>query len=152
MKNINIALIYLWIGFVCAISFMEAWLKFQAPGVTLEIGLGIGTLVFSALNGVEICFAVMLFADTLYRHIKFPSVFVCRREYLYLSLPIFILFIQSIWILPELNERAQNIINNIAVPPSYMHAFFGFLEVAKVLTLFYLGSFYLKKVEVIKSL
>ena len=23
--------VFLWIGFVCAISFMEAWLKFQAP-------------------------------------------------------------------------------------------------------------------------
>ncbi|MBB6462299.1 hypothetical protein [Flammeovirga kamogawensis] len=147
MKNINIALIYLWIGFVCAISFMEAWLKFQAPGVTLKIGLGIGTLVFSALNGVEICFAVMLFADTSYRHIKFPSVVVCRREYLYLSLPIFILLIQSVWILPELTIRAEKIINNIAVAPSYIHAVYGALEVIKVLTLFQLGRLYLKKTD-----
>ena len=40
------AVIYLWIGFVCAISFMEAWLKFRAPGVNLQIGLGIGRLNF----------------------------------------------------------------------------------------------------------
>lgn len=30
--------IFLWIGFVLAISFMEAWLKFQAPGITLALG------------------------------------------------------------------------------------------------------------------
>ena len=38
--------VFLWIGFVSAISFMEAWLKFRAPGVTLTLGLGIGRLVF----------------------------------------------------------------------------------------------------------
>ena len=32
---------FIWIGFVSAISFMEAWLKFRASGVTLPIGLGI---------------------------------------------------------------------------------------------------------------
>jgi uncharacterized membrane protein (DUF485 family) len=38
--------VFLCIGFVGAISFMEAWIKFRAPGVTLSIGLGIGKLVF----------------------------------------------------------------------------------------------------------
>ena len=38
---------------VLAISFIEAPLKFRAPGVTLQIGLGIGRLVFRALNGVR---------------------------------------------------------------------------------------------------
>jgi len=37
---------FVWIGFVCAISFMEAWLKFRAPGITVPLGLGIGRLVF----------------------------------------------------------------------------------------------------------
>ena len=48
---------FLWIGFICAISFMETRLKFRAPGVTLPIGLSIGKLVFRALNksGVGIC-------------------------------------------------------------------------------------------------
>jgi len=40
-------------GFVLSISFMEAWLKFQAEGVTQAIGLSIGRLVFGALNKVE---------------------------------------------------------------------------------------------------
>jgi hypothetical protein len=38
---------------VLAISFLEAPLKFRAPGVTLAIGVGIGRLVFRALNAVE---------------------------------------------------------------------------------------------------
>lgn len=50
---IALVCVFVWVGFVCAISFMEAWLKFRAEGVTLPIGLGIGRLVFQALNRVE---------------------------------------------------------------------------------------------------
>ncbi|WP_245665520.1 hypothetical protein [Actinoplanes subtropicus] len=53
-----VALIFVWLGMVVAISFLEAPLKFRAPGVTLPIGLGIGRLVFRALNVVEAGFGV----------------------------------------------------------------------------------------------
>jgi hypothetical protein len=45
---------FLWLGLVVGISFIEAPLKFRAPGVTLPIGLGIGRLVCRALNAVEV--------------------------------------------------------------------------------------------------
>ena len=38
------------LGAIIAISFLEAPLKFLAPGVTIPLGLGIGRLVFTALN------------------------------------------------------------------------------------------------------
>ena len=47
------AVLFTWLGMVAAISFIEAPLKFRAPGVSLQIGLGIGRLVFRALNTVE---------------------------------------------------------------------------------------------------
>ena len=50
----------LWLGFVLSISFMEAWLKFQAEGVTQLIGLNIGKLIFFALNKVELFFMIIL--------------------------------------------------------------------------------------------
>lgn len=52
------ALTFVWLGLVLAISFLEAPLKFRAPGVTLQIGVGIGRLVFRALNTVEALLAV----------------------------------------------------------------------------------------------
>lgn len=55
----------LWIGFVLAISFMEAPLKFQAPSLTLPVALEIGYLVFHALNGVEIGLALVISAFTI---------------------------------------------------------------------------------------
>jgi len=52
------AAIFTWFGMVLAISFIEAPLKFRAPGVTVQIGLGIGRLVFRALNTAEIVLAI----------------------------------------------------------------------------------------------
>jgi hypothetical protein len=54
---------FVWLGMVVAISFIEAPLKFRAPGVTLQIGLGIGRLVFRALNACELALAAVLAAS-----------------------------------------------------------------------------------------
>jgi hypothetical protein len=56
--GVAVAGIFMWLGMVVAISFMEAPLKFCAPGVSLQIGLGIGRLVFRALNAAELVLAV----------------------------------------------------------------------------------------------
>ena len=53
-RGVAVAAVFVWLGMVVAISFIEAPLKFRAPGVTLPIGLGIGRLVFRALNGAEL--------------------------------------------------------------------------------------------------
>ena len=50
---------------VLAISFLEAPLKFRAPGVTVPLGLGIGRLVFRALNVTEVVWAALLVAGLL---------------------------------------------------------------------------------------
>lgn len=50
---VAVAAVFVWLGMVLAISFLEAPLKFRAPGVTIPLGLGIGRLVFRALNSCE---------------------------------------------------------------------------------------------------
>ena len=50
---------------VLAISFLEAPLEFCAPGVTFALGLGIGRIVFAALNRAEVVLALaILLADS----------------------------------------------------------------------------------------
>jgi uncharacterized membrane protein YcfT len=56
------AVTFVWLGMVMAVSFLEAQLKFRAPCVTLQVGLGIGRLVFRALNANEMIMAAMLAA------------------------------------------------------------------------------------------
>src|SRR3954469_24422250 len=56
----GVAATFVWLGMVVAISFLEAPLKFRAPGVTLAVGLGIGRLVFRALNVAELGLALVV--------------------------------------------------------------------------------------------
>ena len=66
----RIALTFLptfWFGLIFAISLIEAPLKFQAPGITIPLGLGIGRLVFGAMNIVEILIAIGLFVAVFRR-------------------------------------------------------------------------------------
>lgn len=57
----------LWLGLIIGISFIEAPLKFTAPGITIPLGLGIGRLVFFAMNIVEIALFIALCAGTIRR-------------------------------------------------------------------------------------
>ena len=54
-----VAAVFVWLGMVLAISFLEAPLKFRAPGITIQLGLGIGRLVFRALNICEVVLAAV---------------------------------------------------------------------------------------------
>jgi hypothetical protein len=62
---VAVAVVFIWLGMVLAISFLEAPLKFRAPNVTLQIGLGIGRLVFRALNTVEVVLAIVVLVATI---------------------------------------------------------------------------------------
>ena len=55
--------VFLWIGFVGAISFSGGVVKVPGTGVTLPLGLGIGSLVFGALNKVEWVLAILMAVD-----------------------------------------------------------------------------------------
>ncbi len=57
---VAVAALFIWLGMVLAISFLEAPLKFRAPGVTIPLGLGIGRLVFRALNSCEAVLAAVI--------------------------------------------------------------------------------------------
>jgi len=131
---VQIASVYTWIGFVCAISFMEAWLKFQAPGITIPLGLGIGKLVFNVLNKIEWVFAVAVFICFM---INKQNVFRLKNWHFMLVLTI--LLVQTFWLLPALDVRAVAIINGEVVPPSSLHFYYIIMEVLKVLALFILG-------------
>ena len=50
----------LWIGFLLAISFMEAWVKFKAPLLQRHIAVDVGRHIFEALNVVEFILMITL--------------------------------------------------------------------------------------------
>jgi len=118
---------FFWAGSVSSISFMEAWLKFRVKGVTRPIGLSIGKKVFSALNKVE--WALWLFFTVFYViHIPLE---LSGSLTLYTLITI-ILILQSAYLYPMLNYRANLIIDGKEPPKSRVHLINGIMEVAKV--------------------
>lgn len=137
--SLVIASVFLWIGFVSAISFLEAWLKFRAPGITVPLGLGIGWLVFFALNKIEWVFALVIFVNLLY-----TQNWTLQGNQLLLLLPLVILIIQTAWLLPALDARADLHIHGAEIPPSYLHLYYVVGELIKVTALILFGTKLLK--------
>ncbi|HET8810795.1 MAG TPA: hypothetical protein VFM65_11100 [Flavobacteriaceae bacterium] len=132
--------VFLWLGFVLSISFMEAWLKFQAPGITIPLGLGVGQLVFGALNLMEWVFTAVIGANFLLSKQK-----LFTKSELYYLLAVTLLLLQSIWLLPELDERATAVINGQNPPESNLHFIYVGFEIIKVIALFLFGTKLYKK-------
>lgn len=126
--------VFIWIGFLCAISFMESWLKFKAPGVTLPIGLGIGSIVFNALNKIECVMAIFIIGTILFS--KEPIFSIANTAFL---IPLVLLIAQTFWLLPALDGRAQLLIDGLQPPPSNLHYYFVILEVIKLISLTIFG-------------
>ncbi len=130
----------LWAGCIVAISFMESWLKFKAPGVTLPVGLGIGKLVFSALNKMEWFFAVAAVAGFFVLK-QSPE----RGTVLLFAAAVFLLVAQTFWLLPALDARATGVISGATLAPSNLHWYFVGAEIIKFSLLLILGYALLKQ-------
>ncbi|MGE4288546.1 MAG: hypothetical protein AB7E36_07655 [Salinivirgaceae bacterium] len=134
-----ILILLFWAGFVSAISFMEAWLKFRAPGVSLSVGLSIGSLIFTALNRVEWVLFLLFLVSTLSLFTKKQPVFLLVSGSLLL-----ILLLQTFYWLPVLVERANQIMAGVEVGKSAIHFFYIAAELIKVSFLLLL-AFYLRR-------
>jgi hypothetical protein len=125
--------LFFWAGMVAAISFMEAPLKFTAPNITVVLGVGIGRIVFHALNKAELLLSVaaLLCAGLL----GVPS-----RIWLALLTVTTILLAQTLWLLPALDARAAALLAGMPNPPNSQHLTYIVLEAAKLITLIASGS------------
>ncbi len=133
LRICQIAIPFIWFGAVGAISFMEAPLKFTAPNIDLPLGLGIGYIVFHALNKVEIVLCVLA-----------AAIFLSPRLRPRLPLTLFaiiavILILQTVWLFPLLDERTMKVISGEARPYSNLHVVYIVFDSIKVILLLALG-------------
>ena len=119
---------------IAAISFLEAPLKFRAPGITQALGLGIGKRVFTALNRVEIVFAVSILATVA---ITRPPL---EWPILVLFAVIAMLFVQTVWLLPNLVRQAKAVIAGENPPRGRLHLAFIAFEALKIILLITAGA------------
>ena len=131
------ALIFVWLGMVLAISFIEAPLKFRAPGVTLPIGLGIGRLVFRALNAVEVVLAAAVVIALL--STDPPAVALIA-----VVITVLTLAAQLVGVRPQLTRRSDAVLaagsEAAQLPRSRAHYVYVALELVKVGSLVVAGT------------
>lgn len=135
--------IFIWIGFILAISFMEAWLKFRAPGITVPLGLGIGRLVFHVLNKVEWVLALIAIISLIWGNFDF---FKWKSVFIWVIMAILIM--QTFWLIPALDARSELHIQGLEVPSSNLHFYYVGLELIKVTSLFIIGVLFFQKTVV----
>lgn len=129
---VAVAATFVWLGMVLAISFIEAPLKFRAPGVTLQVGLGIGRLVFRALNAVELLLAAVLVVTVI---IGWPGV----GPVVAAAVAAIALLVQVLFVRPHLTKRSDAVLAGGEGPRSRAHYVYIGFEVVKVVALVVAG-------------
>ncbi len=130
---------FTWLGLVLGISFLEAPLKFRAPDVTLRIGLGIGRLVFRALNAVEVVLAAVLLAAVVGGDVT-DGVTVAA------GCAAAVLLMQLLAIRPLLTQRSDRVLAGDDAGGSRVHLLYIGAEVVKVAGLVTAGVLALRAV------
>lgn len=129
---VAVAAVFVWLGMVLAISFLETPLKFRATGVTLQIGLGIGRLVFRALNACELGLAAVVVACFA---IEPPTTVVAVA----VGVAVITLLAQVLAVRPRLTRRSDAVLAGGEGPRSRAHWAYVGLEIAKVIALLIAG-------------
>ncbi|CAM5260473.1 MULTISPECIES: hypothetical protein [Streptomyces] len=126
------AVTFVWLGMVLAISFLEAPLKFRAPGVTIPVGLAIGRLVFRALNAVETVLAVVV--------VLAVALGDAPAAVISLTAAVAALLLAQLGVVrPLLNRRSDRVLAGEELPRSRSHLWYVALEVLKAGALIALG-------------
>ena len=134
------AAVFTWLGMVVAISFLEAPLKFRAPGVTVRIGLGIGRLVFRGLNIAEAILATVLLVSAG-AAAQLPPARVIAAG----ATAIAVLLVQLAVVRPRLSRRSDRVLAGEDVTRSRAHYAYIGLELVKVAALLATGIFLLAR-------
>ena len=117
----------LWAGILIGISLAET-VKFRVPGLSRTAAFDVGRTVFHVSQTVQLLpLGMALASGTVGR--------VSRAAWACLGTAAAALLVQTVWLFPVLDARAQALINGgVPVGPS-PHAAYAMLEVLKVLAL-----------------
>jgi hypothetical protein len=110
-------------GMIAAISFIEAPLKFLAPGITIELGLGIGRLVFTALNISTVVLMVVLTVACMRPRVS-------RGEFGVLIALWAVVVLEVLVVRPMLNARTDAVLAGTADSGSILHYLYIACDVA----------------------
>ncbi len=128
---------FLWAGVTIGISMIATPVRFTALSITRPIALDVGRVVFAALNKAELALLVALLVVVRVAGLARQWWGICA----FLTL---VVLAQGVWLIPELAARTNIVISGGEPPPSYAHAIYSSLELAKIAALLFFGFSTLK--------
>ena len=123
---------FLWAGITIGISMIATPVRFTAQSISRPVALDVGRVVFAALNKAELAMLVALLIVVRVAGLTRQWWGICA----FLTL---IVLAQGVWLIPELSARTDIVISGGQPPPSYAHAIYSSLELAKIAALLFAG-------------
>ena len=114
------------------VSLLAVPAQFGAPAATRAVSLDVARTIFTTLNQAELVALVLLLVV-----VRVSG--NARRWWAAASVLAFIVLMQTVWLLPELAERARMILSGTEPSPSIAHAAYSTLELIKLGLLLTLG-------------
>jgi hypothetical protein len=121
----------IWLGLIIGISFIEAPLKFTAPGITIPLGLGIGRRVFLAMNIVEVVLGIALIIAmfSLWRNHRLQELPNFNKMRFWSIITIVLLLAKTIVIRPLLAVHSDRVLEGTFEGGSTTHYYYIGVEV-----------------------
>lgn len=124
--------VLLWAGVLFGVSFLATPVKFQAPSLSLAVAVDVGRATFQLLNRVEVFFAVLAAVLAAGRGCK-------RLAQIGVAMAVAVTALETVWLLPALDERAELVVAGLGAEPSRLHDVYIGLDLAKLAVLLIAG-------------
>ncbi len=113
-----------WAGAIVGVSFVATPVKFQAPSLSVPVGLEVGRYTFRLFARVELCFLIGLIVAAVFAQAQ-------RITILTLAVVAVLLFLQRYWLLPVLDHRVTQILAGGPVSFATSHWVYAAFEAIK---------------------
>ena len=132
-----LVLFTVWLSFLLAIDFFETPIRFSTINLSTGQAVSIGRILFHKLLRLEFIFLVLGLFNAW--RLRVPSILLILVVYGTL------LVFQNFYLLPILDLRAEKLLANENLSPSWQHTLYVVLEIIKCSFLLGLITFSLKK-------
>ncbi len=118
----------LWAGLLLGVSFIATPVKFMAPNLTMPVALEVGKATFHVFNKIE---WGMLILVVLAAYLHSPH----TLKWWLVGMLAMLMALESFWLLPALDIRADLVIAGGSTVPGKLHWFYIMADVIKLITL-----------------
>ena len=133
MPRLLAGLLLFWAGLLFGVSFLATPAKFSAPSLELAAAIDVGRQTFRVLNWAEMVLALGALAMVF----GAPSKTWVRAA---VVLAAALVALETVWLLPFLDSRAEVVIQGGTPPPSSLHVLYIAADVAKLFLLLAAGA------------